>query len=203
MKNITKTLVAAAAIIAGNAHAGVVFENGTHNGIWGGNNPFTYMVATNSFALTSKESLTSVTYNAFTAADTVPVTNVLVDFYANNNNQLGALLFTGNFSVSSQQSTGTNGSYTLVDYTVNLPNVQLDAGAYFLGLEVSPNQWNEHWSIVNNADASGAIASDGYAKYFRLEGNAVSAVPEPASNAMMLMGLLGLALAVRRRGAKR
>ena len=80
-KKIGAAAVAAMALSA-NASAAVVFENGTDGNFWAGNNPFTYQLVTNDFSLSNSATITSLTYNAFTTNATVPVTNVLVDFFA-------------------------------------------------------------------------------------------------------------------------
>src|SRR5437868_3083058 len=144
------------ALLSFAANAAVVFENGTDGDFWGGNNPFTYQEVTNSFALQNDTVLTSLTYNAFTTSSTVPVSNVLVNFYENNSGNVGGLLFSQNLSVSSTNVIGNLwGYYDLTDYTVSLPSFALDAGNYFVGLLVSPTQWDEHWSIAANPATGG------------------------------------------------
>ena len=201
MKSIYKSLALAAAFVCGAANATTVFENGTDGNYWGGNNPFTYTIVTNDFALSDAATLTSLTYNAFTDGNTGSVTNVLVNFYADNGGSVGSLLFSGNYSVASTSVVGGDGYYSYTDYTVDLPNVSLAAGSYFLGLEVSLNDGTEHWSIANPAVASGQTGSDGFGHYFRLDSN-VSSVPETGSSTLMLLGLGALGAAALRRKAK-
>jgi len=175
------------------ANAGVVFESGVDGDFWAGNNPFTYQVVTQGFSLGSDISFNSLTYNAFTVqGTTVPVTNVFVEFLDSSSN----LLFSGNFSVASTNVIGGNGYYDYTDYMVNLPTLSLAAGDYTLGLQVSPEQWEEHWSIPNNPLVPDA--SDGIAHYFRLESN-VAAVPEPSTWAMLMLGFAGVGFMAYRR----
>jgi hypothetical protein len=194
---LLKTLLigVSSAFISVAASATVVFENGTHDDVWSGNNPFTYQEVTNSFSLQGDTVLTSLTYNALTTSATLPVTNVLVNFYQNNSGNLGSLLFSQNLGVSSTNVVGNLwGMYDLTDYTISLPNFGLDAGNYFLGLLVSPTQWDQHWSIIGSPAVGGDQGSDGFAHYFRLESNPAS-VPEPSALLLLGLGVFGLGAA--------
>jgi hypothetical protein len=189
----------AVAMFAGAAHSSVLFENGVNNSFYSGNNPFTYMMVTDDFVLGQAATVNNLTYNAFTTLDTLPVTNVQVSIFANNAGAVGGLLYQGDFGVASQQVTGTDWSYDYTDYTVNVGSWNLAAGSYFLGLQVSPEQWDQHWSIPHQT--FGKTGSDGFDHYFRLEGT-VAAVPEPESYALLLAGLGLMGAVVRRQKQK-
>lgn len=199
MQLIKKIIIGASVALASlAANAVVVFENGTNGDFWGGNNPFTYELVTNNFTLVDSAILTSLTYNAFTTSNTVPVTNALVNFYENNDGSLGNLLFSQNLAVTGSSLTGELYGYDLTDFTIALPNLNLGAGDYFLGLQVSPTQWDMHWSIVSTPSLGGELASDGWAHYFRLESNPAS-VPEPSALLLLGLGIFGLAAARARK----
>lgn len=187
LNNVVACIALAIGLVT-TAHATVVYESGTDGAFVSGNNPFTYQIVTQKFSLTANSNIDSLTYNAFTTNSTVPVTNVLVNFYASNGTTPGALLFSGNFGVANSVVIGGNGSYDFTDYTVNLPGVSLLAGDYFLGLLVSPQQWDQHWSIINWNHSN--YGSDGFDHYFRLESG--SDVPEPVSIALLGAALIGM-----------
>ena len=182
------------------ACASVVYENGIDGGGQGGNNPFTRQLVTQNFTLANNAVVNSLTFNAYTAANTVPTTDVLVKFFSTNNQALGAELFSGHFNVAEQSVVGGDGYYSYTDFSVNLPSVSLAAGNYFLGLQVGPTQWNMHWSLANNSN-SGVGASDGGAHYFRLDDAAigVAEVPEPASYALVCGSLAAMCVVARRK----
>lgn len=182
------------------ACASVVYENGIDGGGRGGNNPFTRQLVTQNFTLANNAVVNSLTFNAYTAANTVPTTDVLVKFFSTNGNAMGAEFFSGHFNVAEQSVIGGDGYYGYTDFSVNLPSVSLAAGNYFLGLQVGPTQWNMHWSSANNSNP-GVVASDGTPHYFRLENTAkgVAAVPEPASYALVCGGLAVMGGLARRK----
>jgi hypothetical protein len=184
--------LAGSMLVASAANATVVFSNGVDGDFWGGNNPFTYEVVTQPFTLDNATTFNSITYNAYTVSgDTAPVTNVFVELLNSSNN----IVLLGNYQVASTAVIGGDGYYQFTDYTVNLPTVSLAAGQFALGLQVSPTQWNEHWSIPNGNLANG---SDGLPHYFRLE-SVTTGVPEPGAWALMLAGFAGLGFVGYRR----
>lgn len=194
----------AALVVSAAAQAGVVYENGTHAGITGGNNPFSIAdrYVAMDFTIGSAETLNGLTFNAFTTQSTVPVTNVGVKIYANNAGAVGAELLSGNFGLAGQSVTGTKSGFTLVDFNVALPNWNLGAGTYWIGLQADPAQGDMHWSIVSPVGYGGKIGdgvgssnsygSYGFEHYFNLSATDLPAndVPEPGS-----LALFGLAAA--------
>ena len=190
IKNVVAAVMAMGIVSA--ASASVVFENGTDGNFLGGNNPFTYEVATQVFSVASAITFNSLTYDAYTVAgNTVPVTNVFAEILASDGS---TVISTGNYSVANTQIIGGDGYYGYTDYTINMPAITLAAGSYYLGLQVFPQQWNEHWSIPS--DAIAGPGSDGVSHYFRLED--VNAVPEPMTTVLFGLGLLAM-VALRRK----
>lgn len=200
-----KQLISATALLIATtaSHADVLFENGTLNDFYGGNNPFSYnsKLVTEDFYLSSDAILRSLTFNAYTTASTVPVTDVLVKIFSNNNGIIGSELYSAHLTVAHTAVTGGDGTYSFTDYSVNLPNLALSGGKYWIGLTASPAQWDLHWSIISNASAYGATSSDGNNYYFRLEN--VVAVPEPETYALFLAGLGLMGAVARQRKANK
>ncbi|MCX5807738.1 MAG: VPLPA-CTERM sorting domain-containing protein [Proteobacteria bacterium] len=203
-------LMIAIILLAGNLlHAAIIYEQ--YGGPVGGNNPFCYnnLFVAQDFTVASDSNLTKLTFNAFTTAETVPLTDIYAKIYSNNNGVPGSLIYdnhiTGSFT---GVATGTFEYYTLRDYEITLPSQNLTTGTYWLALKVAPAQWDMHWSIPTN-DTIGYVSKSNYyggtiwddygtEHSFRLES---SAVPLPSALLLFAPGLAGLA-ALRRRFTK-
>ena len=207
---LAATLLSATVFGAAPAMATVVYDNQVGSSTSSGNNPMAqgYWIAQD-FALTSATTLTNFTFNAFTTATTVPTTAIRLNIYAGGNGGPGTMLYSGSFAVAATATTGLLAGYTLKDFTANLPNWALDAGSYYLALNVQPLQINMHWTIPitstlagnswrSTTGATGSFDSYSQDHAFRLESN-VAAVPEPATWAMMIAGFGMVGFAMRRR----
>jgi hypothetical protein len=211
-------LIGLVILLAGSAvpaHAAVVYNNNpSGNQQYGGNNPEANgNYVAQDFSLSQNTTLQGFIFNAYTTNQTIPITAVNLNIYSDVANAPGVLLDQGTFSVSYSASTGTVSGYTLMDYGVNLPSWSLAAGTYFLALNVQPNQGDMHWTISNSSPLPGNnfISTSGvsgtFTGYnsdhdFRLTDTPVSAVPEPSTWAMMILGFTGIGFMAYRRKAK-
>jgi hypothetical protein len=98
----------------------------------------------------------------------------------------------------------------MFDYVVDIADLALDAGEYWLGFHLNGSNGGTHW-MRSSVDRHGALSTDNGVSWketewglvFRIEGsNAVSdppaAVSEPVSIALLGLGLLGLPVFRRR-----
>lgn len=196
-----------------------MFTNAT-DASFGGENTFSNGVfVAQDFFLTDAASLTSFTFNAYTTAATVPITDVSLSIYADNAGAVGAQLYSGSFGTPTAAFTESlylpDPIWDLYDFTVALPDWSLGAGVYWVGLNVGPTQTALHWSIPTDnlgagiygpaapgdpsmswqGDATGTPASytNGYdwEHVFRFEGDLLPAsVPDTVATAPLLAFLV-------------
>jgi hypothetical protein len=215
LKNLNALLIGASVVLccSNTASAAALFNNNPSDTHGGGNNPMSlgHYVAQN-FSLSSAYNLTGFTYNAYTRPNTLPVTFVNLNIYTDNSGSVGSLLHSGSFSLASSAVTGSDGYYTFKDFSVNLPNWSLNAGNYFLALNVGPNQYDMHWTIptsgflaggsyISSTGAPGSFTPYSWEHDFVLTGDvagAAAAVPEPSTWAMMLVGFGAIGFAMRK-----
>jgi hypothetical protein len=216
---VTSFLVSVFALLVlfsnGAAHAGLlVYSNGEHN--YGPNNSFSYgdVFVGQDFTLHSDATLSQLVFNAYTVDGvTEPLSGVHVKIYSALDSGVGAELFSGVFGASATdtgQIVHRYRTYSLKDFTVDLPAWSLPAGTYWLGLQVDPAQREMYWTITGGFASIGLPSRRGnhtgdpvsygqnggydYENEFRLfaELPALRGVVAPEPGTIAIWSLLGL-----------
>jgi len=198
IKLLGAAAVAAAAMCVGQAQAGQVFQsipdlsaaplqNAWCSDCFGGG-----ATVYDTFTLSSAATLTGLQFDVQT--DYFFPTDVTVSIYAGNSLAPGATLFSQLFPVGSFNSV-TNTAFDTSIVDVSLPSVALAAGTYAISFYNPSNL-----GVPGYAGGAGLETQNGFelgnSAGFALDANAV---PEPATWAMMMGGLFGMGLVLRKR----
>ena len=187
------------------ASAAVLYDNGPLNGTIGGFSLVSGAVS-DSFTLTSASTVTGVDFAVLIEADD-PISTVDWAITSTQNSYPAGVAAT----VTNGPTTFTGTGFVIGTDSFSTGAVTLAAGTYYLVLSdavVSPLGGNVFWddnngpsyaSDSNLGDLAGAKVPGTNSETFQILGATVAAVPEPATWAMMLVGLFGLGAVLRTR----
>jgi len=195
---------------AGAANAGTLYSQP-----WdGGSNSFAsqndtpggignFATAYDNFTLSSTSDVEDVEWTGgyFNPPESGPITAWTITFYANNAGALGGVLNTLKFNDTGNETfVGiVNGIFPIYTYSETFTSIDLAAGTYWLSVvpDLSvPPQWG--WATGTGGDGTsyenflGTLSATGVDMAFDITG---SAIPEPSTWAMMMLGFAGLGFA--------
>lgn len=144
--------------------------------------------------------------------NTMPITDVYLNIYGNNMNEIGGQFYElGDLIYSEHITSSYNGveiyyedKWTIYkDYTVNIPEFFINEGSYWLGVHIAPLQnWNVKWLQTGPQIGEGTYISynngesyclrNNYETIFHLDGRSVSSVPEPSTILLLFSGIFSL-----------
>ena len=199
---------------AGAANAGALYQQA-----WDGSSNFyasqndsgsngNFATVADDFKLSSASTVTGVEFVGafFNPATAMTINNFTINFYADNAGKPGAQVGTAS-GAPTVVSLGSPGGYPTADYTVGVGSLDLNAGAYWVSIVPDltfPPQWGIGTSATGNNNAQqtffGTTTDLGINAAFSIDGTA--GVPEPASWALMLLGVSGVGAALRTRRRK-
>jgi hypothetical protein len=166
--------------------------------------------AAQAFTLSTTSTITSASFTEWDTGIQVTGANWLF-LNANGVGGLpGTALNSGTASISSSSQVGTTGVYDVHQENFNIGTVTLGPGSYYFAVQGISSDWNTFLSS-GTASSGAAETYNGTTWHFSYEGipsvavglyTEVSAVPEPSTWAMMLLGFAGVGFMAYRRKAK-
>ena len=206
-------------LAASSARAAVLYSDGETVGtnsayaLFDQTNPDAVIIAA-SFKLTANSTVTGVNFGAWVLADEL-LTDVNWAVYGDPS---AAALFSGTATTSSFFLLSNAQGFDVYEAHFSLPSVDLEAGAYFLGLGQAGNSSPaasgdaEYWDISGGASSlyqtvQGYLDCTSCGPAFNIVGSVdpttmpPNEVPEPSTMALLVSGILGIA--ARRWGTRR
>lgn len=208
---VNKILAAALSslVFCSSAYADVIYENGSFNGTFAGAQISPPQGVSDSFTVGNPSTITKTTIGLFVPAGEQPVSLT----WSIGSQPFGMDFGTATALLSNQLVySNVNGTSDVYLSTFDL-NVALGPGDYWLTLSDAtadvpgaPVGWDINFGPSQAFYMNGAEQDSTDSEYFRLEGtvgNGGTPVPEPASLAIFVGGLMGVAASRRRRAGKK
>jgi hypothetical protein len=191
------------------ALAVTVYDNGAPNNVFG--TGMSEVQVAENFALGSAYNITNLRFWSIQSAPADYTGSVYWAIYSNSGSAPGSVLFSGT-TATAATATGNSTAFGYGVYAFNIPVAfTLSAGNYWLGLHNGPltntTPSEMLWATTATQVGSFGLYRDGAnwvntlnEHAFAIDGVAVP-IPEPATGALLLAGLLATVGAARRRRA--
>jgi hypothetical protein len=201
---------AALCLISGNAGATtVLYDNGPINGTLGAIQIEAPVAVADSFTLAANSTVTEMKFGSWSDSGFSPLSSVDWSVWTGNPFGGGTELFDGSAPVTSRfLFSSLVGGYNFDIYSeeINLGSLNLNSGNYYVELTNAIASYRSFWDEISGPSTAYLYENLGFTQLtYQIPSESfqmLSAVPEAATWAMMLLGLGGLGAAMRSRRKK-